>query len=109
MTSANPHDGSSRHSNVALMVTGAIATDVLKTEQTVAMLSGGDTPFVVMGKMDGNKTEQQVQVLTEKAIYDAILKMLATAKSGDQIDLAMFYLSERQIIKGLILSKEKGA
>ncbi len=109
VTSANPHDGSSRHSNVALMVTGAIATDVLKTEQTVAMLSGGDTPFVVMGKMDGNKTEPQVQVLTEKAIYDAILKMLATAKSGDQIDLAMFYLSERQIIKGLILAKEKGA
>ena len=109
VTSANPHDGSSRHSNVALMVTGPIATDVLKSEQPVAMLSGGTTPFIAMGKMEGNKTDPQVQVLTEKAIYEAILKMLATAKSGDQIDLAMFYLSERQIIKGLISAKEKGA
>ena len=109
VTSANPHDGSSRHSNVALMVTGAIATDVLKSEQPVAMLSGGTTPFVAIGNMEGVKTDPQVQVLTEKAIYEAILKMLSTVKSGDKIDLAMFYLSERQIIKGLISAKEKGA
>ena len=91
------------------MVTGAIATDVLKSEQPVAMLSGGTTPFVAIGNMEGVKTDPQVQVLTEKAIYEAILKMLSTVKSGDKIDLAMFYLSERQIIKGLISAKEKGA
>ena len=108
VTSANPHDGSSRHSNVALMVTGPVAADVLKSEQVVAMMSGGITPFVAMGKLDGDVNEPQVQVLTEKAIYDAVLKMLESAKANDQIDLAMFYLSERQIVKGLIAAKERG-
>ena len=108
VTSANPHDGSSRHSNVALMVTGPVAADVLKSEQAVAMMSGGTTPFVAMGKLDGDVNEPQVQVLTEKAIYDAVLKMLESAKANDQIDLAMFYLSERQIVKGLIAAKERG-
>ncbi len=36
VTSFNPHDGSSRHSNSALLVTGNTAVDVLKTEQAVA-------------------------------------------------------------------------
>ncbi len=108
VTSANPHDGSSRHSNVALMVDGAIATDVLKTEQAVAHISGADTPFVILGKLPENTNDPQVQVLTEKAIYDAVLHMLDSAKANDQIDLAMFYLSERKIVKGLIAAKERG-
>ncbi len=40
-------------------------------------------------------------MLTEKAILDATLNLLNTAKANDQIDLAMFYLSERQIINAL--------
>ncbi len=108
VTSANPHDGSSRHSNVALLVNGAIATDVLKSEQPVAQMSGGDTPFVILGKLPENKTNPQVQVLTEKAIYDAVLKLIDSAKANDQIDLAMFYLSERKIIKDLVAAKDRG-
>ncbi|RZG47517.1 phospholipase D family protein [Acinetobacter wuhouensis] len=108
VTSANPHDGSSRHSNVALIVDGAIATDLLKTEQAVAHMSGGDMPFVILGKLPEDRNDPQVQVLTEKAIYDAVVKMLDTAKASDQIDLAMFYLSERKIVKGLIAAKERG-
>ena len=108
VTSANPHDGSSRHSNVALLVSGATAVDVLKSEQPVAQMSGGETPFVVMGDVEGEKTDPQVQVVTEKAIYDAVLKMLDTAKANDHIDLAMFYLSERKIIQGLIAAQGRG-
>ena len=108
VTSANPHDGSSRHSNVALLVNGAIATDVLKSEQPVAQMSSGDTPFVVFGKLPENKANPQVQVLTEQAIYEAVLKLIDSAKANDQIDLAMFYLSERKIVKGLIEAKERG-
>lgn len=90
------------------MVDGATATDILKTEQTVAHMSGGDTPFVAFGKLPENSNDPQVQVLTEKAIYDAVLNMLASAKANDQIDLAMFYLSERQIVKGLVAAKQRG-
>ena len=109
VTSANPHDGSSRHSNIALMVDGATAIDILKSEQPVAHMSGGDTPFVVVGKLPENPNDPQVQVLTEAAIYKAVLNMLETAKANDQIDLAMFYLSERKIIKELLAAKQRGA
>lgn len=109
VTSANPHDGSSRHSNIALMVDGATAIDILKSEQPVAHMSGGDTPFVVVGKLPENPNDPQVQVLTEAAIYKAVLNMLETAKANDQIDLAIFYLSERKIIKELLAAKQRGA
>lgn len=109
VSSMNPHDGSSRHSNVGLLVQGHTAIDVLKTEQAVGQMSGGDLPGVVIGDVKGDTTLPQVQVLTEKAIYDAILEMLQSAKANDQLDLAMFYLSERQIIKQLIQAHERGA
>ena len=108
VASMNPHDASSRHSNVALLVDGNTATDVLKTEQVVVMMSKGDVSGVVVGDFDGDKNLPQVQVLTEKAILDATLKSIESAKKNENIDLAMFYLSERQIVKALISAKERG-
>ena len=108
VTSMNPHDGSSHHSNVALMVTGNTAIDVLKNEQAVGRMSKGDIPVVIVGEFEEAKEFPQAQVLTEKAILDATLKLIETAKSGENIDLAMFYLSEREIVKELIAAKQRG-
>lgn len=52
VTSANPHDGSSRHSNVALVVNGATAADVLQTEAAVAQMSGSSTPSLILGDFE---------------------------------------------------------
>lgn len=108
VTSANPHDGSSRHSNVALLVLGNTAIDVLKTEQAVGRMSKGDIPMVIVGEFEAEKSLPQVQVLTEKAIYDETIKLIETTKPKEQIDLAMFYLSERHIVKALIAAHERG-
>lgn len=108
VTSANPHDGSSRHSNVALIVTGNTAIDVLKTEQAVGRMSKGDIPMVIVGEFEAEKSLPQVQLLTEEAIYQATLTLIKTAKPQQQIDLAMFYLSERQIVKALIAAHQRG-
>lgn len=108
VTSANPHDGSSRHSNVALIVTGNTAIDVLKTEQSVGRMSKGDIPMVIVGEFEAEKSLPQVQLLTEEAIYQATLTLIKTAKPQQQIDLAMFYLSERQIVKALIAAHQRG-
>ena len=108
VTSMNPHDGSSRHSNVALVVTGNTAIDVLKTEQVVGKMSKGDVFMVIVGEFEANKQQPQVQVLTEKAIYEATLKLIESSQKNDQIHLAMFYLSERQIVKALISAHERG-
>ena len=40
VTSANPHDASSAHSNVALRFTGALAGDIVASEMAVARFSG---------------------------------------------------------------------
>ena len=108
VTSANPHDGSSHHSNVALVVDGPTAIDVLKTEQAVAQMSQGSSPFVIMGGFTEDKSLPQVQVLTEKAIYDAVLKMIHEAKAKEHLDMAMFYLSERKIIEALKQAQQRG-
>lgn len=108
VTSMNPHDGSSRHSNIGLLVWGSTAVDILKTEQSVGMMSQANMPAIVAGDFQADSSQPQVQVLTEKAIYDAILNLIQTAKANEQIDLAMFYLSERKIIKSLIAAHERG-
>ena len=108
VTSANPHDGSSRHSNVALLVSGPTAMDLLKTEQSVAQMSAGSSPMMVMGEINASHQAPQVQVLTEAAIYHAVVDLLQTAKANDQIDLAMFYLSERQIVNDLKAAQKRG-
>ena len=108
VTSMNPHDGSSRHSNIGLLVWGSTAVDILKTEQSVGMMSQANMPAIVAGDFQADSSRPQVQVLTEKAIYDAILNLIQTAKANEQIDLAMFYLSERKIIKSLIAAHERG-
>ncbi|MCO8045908.1 phospholipase D family protein [Acinetobacter bohemicus] len=108
VTSMNPHDGSSKHSNIGLLVWGRPALDILATEQTVGMMSKASMPAVIAGEFEADKTQPQVQVLTEKAIYDAVLNQIQTAKADDQLDLAMFYLSERKIIKSLIAAHERG-
>ena len=108
VTSANPHDGSSHHSNVALVVDGSIAMDVLQTEQAVAQMSQGASPVVIMGQMDEDQSLPQVQVLTEKAIFDAVLAMINGAKKHDHLDMAMFYLSERNIVEALKQAQQRG-
>lgn len=49
-----------------------------------------------------------MQVLTEGAIYEAVLKLINTAKPKEHLDLSMFYLSERKIIKALKSAQERG-
>lgn len=44
-------------------------------------------------------------MLTEGAIYEAVLKLINTAKPKEYLDLSMFYLSERKIIKALKVPK----
>ncbi|QSG84091.1 phospholipase D family protein [Acinetobacter indicus] len=108
VTSMNPHDASSHHSNVALVVKGNTAVDILKTEQSVALMSGSNIPGVIVGEFQAAATEPQVQVLTEKAIYDATLNLINSAKANEQVDMVMFYLSERQIVKSLFAAHERG-
>ncbi|SNC75920.1 Phosphatidylserine/phosphatidylglycerophosphate/cardiolipin synthase [Marinobacter sp. es.048] len=116
VTSANPHDGSSRHSNLGLSFKGPAVIDLLKSERAVLAMSGADTDLVdeqISQVSEGTaKTDipemPRVAVLTESAILDQALAMIHESSAGDQLDLAIFYLSHRDIVKALLDAAERG-
>jgi len=121
VSSANPHDGSSAHRNVALQFGGAAVVDLMRMERALlAMNQSSDALAVldgVLAEMPDSKSLQAaappelptIQVLGESRIHDAIVAALQSAGEGDAIDLAMFYLSERQIIQALKNAHMRGA
>ncbi len=113
VTSANPHDGSSHHSNIGISFEGPAVNDILHSEKAVIALSGGDigpveNALTSVEEKEPPLSDATVQVLTESAIRDAGLEMIQTAQAGDRLDMAMFYLSHREIIKALIQAKRRG-
>ena len=111
VTSANPHDASSAHSNVALRVSSAdLARQVYAAEMEVVRLSDGNPPFEVLPDLGEHEVDgdHKVAYLTESAIRDRILELITAAESGDEIDLALFYLSHRAIINALREAADRG-
>ena len=116
VTSANPHDGSSAHSNVGVVFDGLAAQAVLETEQAVLGLSGYNgaplcNEFVDAAAHVGGSAGDnglQMQVVTEAAIAEAAEAMISEAKSGDRLDLVMFYLADRDILYALKAAARRG-
>lgn len=115
VSSANPHDGSSRHSNIAISFTGPAVIDVLKSEQAVLNLSNQSNPVLdrLIRDVDTRQATDQapagsIAVKTESAIRDSALDMINHAKSGSQLDLAFFYLSHRDIVAALLDAHKRG-
>lgn len=100
VTSANPHDGSSAHRNVAVRFNGAAVNDLLETEKAVLAFSGASMPEIHLPVRQA-KTNTTIQVLTEGKIKLEVLRTLHSTQAGDQVDLSMFYLSDRDVVAAL--------
>lgn len=110
VTSANPHDASSRHDNIAFSFDGPAVLDLLETEASVAAFSTGRRPDWTSG-IGGSIGSRgiRIRILTEAAIRDAAIDMIEAAGTGDSLDLLMFYLSHRGIIEALVDARRRGA
>jgi len=108
VTSANPHDGSSAHRNIAIRFSGNAVIDLLKTENAALAMSG-HAPVSLPSLTPSQNTGLSVQVLTERAIKASVLEYLNATGADDQIDLMMFYLSDQDIIDALVAAKNRGA
>lgn len=108
VTSGNPHDASSRHSNNALRFSGAAALDLLASEVAVLRFSSkldtSDWPAAVPASPGAGP---QLQILTEGAIRDALLKLVDSAQPGDRLDLEVFYFSHRPLIEALLRAQQR--
>jgi phosphatidylserine/phosphatidylglycerophosphate/cardiolipin synthase-like enzyme len=108
--SANPHDGSSAHGNIAVKVSESLYQDAIVSEQSVAAFSRVELPtlstaYAATPRVGG---DAHVELLTEGAIKEHLVTALRKLTSGDSVDMAMFYLSERTIVKELIAAAKRG-
>ncbi|NNG16400.1 MAG: phospholipase [Gemmatimonadales bacterium] len=106
--SANPHDASSFHSNVAFAMRGAPCADMLQAESAVLELSGGPMPSSGVEPVPEGDAAVSAQYLTEGQIQRRILEEIASLSSGDRLDIAMFYLSDRTVIRELLRAADRG-
>ncbi|MGH8027171.1 MAG: phospholipase D-like domain-containing protein, partial [Pseudoxanthomonas sp.] len=113
VASANPHDGSSAHGNVAVRFRGPAAFDLLQSERAVVAMSGAswpqplasvEPPTRAAGPADGIQT----QIVTEGRIRDALLASVASAKLGERLDIAVFYFSHRGLAKEVAAAQQRG-
>lgn len=108
ITSANPHDASAWHSNIAFVVQGAVLQDIVEAEAAVAGLSGDSLPgWEITARPESG--EAQLRLLTEGRIKARLLKALARCGRGSSVRMAMFYLSDREVITGLLEAAARGA
>ena len=124
--SLNPADGSSAHSNAALMIKGQPVLEALQTELTALRWSIKRKQNVIVGATsmaafkadsierkagkvssssdtspDGSPDIPTVQWLTEGTIAEAVIDLLGEAGPGNEVRVAIFYLSERRVIDAL--------
>lgn len=123
VTSANPHDASSAHDNVALRVRGPVARDLLDSELAVAEMSVQDADSrraldeirrwadsrATLAPSEAMDAGPRVALVTEGGILEAVLETLHAAGAGDRVDLLMFYLSERHVLDALVGAAQRGA
>ncbi len=109
VTSANPHDASSRHDNVALRFSGQAALALLASEEAVAAFSGAEAAIEAPPWMaetpDGGDA---MRILTESRIRDAAQALLDGASPGDRVDIAMFYFSHRGLVQAVLAAHRRG-
>lgn len=112
VTSANPHDASAFHSNIAYAIQGPLLNDLLASEKAVAEMSGYDTAifdsFEIKSDVAESDDTYTVQLLTEGKIKEALLSTITEAKYEDYIKIGMFYLSDRDVINALTDADSRG-
>ena len=108
LLSANPHDASGFHSNIAFDVQGPVCADILESERAVAAFSGHDFPTHVMDAWADLEGSSTMRLLTEGGIRIALIDELDATGAGDRVDVAMFYLSGRRVIGAIKSAARRG-
>lgn len=111
ITSANPHSASSAHWNVALRVDGSGSEMVCEAESAILKFSGAEEVAASLPAFEASaniSTGHRIELLTERKIKDKVLDLLARAAPGSRIDLCMFYLSDKVVVKAFAKAKKRG-
>lgn len=128
VSSANPHDGSSAHRNIAVKFSGAAVKDLLNSERSLLQLSKANAALTLIDNSFNALDAAQfvsagsgaavsgvadpgtagIQIISESRIRDSVLAAIDGTGKGDRIDMAMFYLSHRKIVRALADAAKRG-
>lgn len=111
VTSANPHDASSAHSNIALRFSGALAGDIVGSEMAIARFSGWRGNVYVAAAESVAAPDTQgitLSFITEGAIRRHLLEAVGSTRSGDSVSIATFYLADRKVVAALLDAADRG-
>ena len=105
VASANPHDPSAHHSNVAMVFHGKSMEDLIRSES----IFFDKLPDVIENfKAEEVTSPYKLKVITEGKIYDEISKNIRESKEGYEINLGIFYISEFRILRELGEAAKRG-
>jgi phosphatidylserine/phosphatidylglycerophosphate/cardiolipin synthase-like enzyme len=121
--SFNPADGSSAHSNIGVRVRGPLALEALESElQLIRWSHESAFPEKLLPKeIDQIETISKqvpaatrdggvrVKWITEGAIRKHLIELLEGAKPGDDVMIALFYVSDRGVIEAVKQAARNGA
>lgn len=106
VSSSNPHDPSSNHSNVAVSFYGKAMEDLIKSELG---LVEKDYPNIKSFKAENKKApDADLRIITEGKIYDALRDNISKAEKGDKINIAIFYIADRKLLSELAEASKRG-
>lgn len=106
VSSSNPHDPSSLHSNVAVKFYGPSMEDLIKSELILV-----ENPPELISNWKSEEVEDgdvKITVITEKAIFNSLKNHIAKSDKGDKIWLGIFYISDFDILKELGEATKRG-
>jgi len=132
--SANPHDGSSAHRNIGMSFDGLVAADLLELERQLLLLTvenerhkpNGENAVAALAQLDSlletfdqsnndyieasqdSSNSTNIRVITESAILRAVVAAIDTSVKDNEVDIVMFYLSHRKIVKALKRAAARG-
>lgn len=101
VTSANPHDASAYHSNIAYRLNGEPVQYLLEAEKSVAKFSGYEIEVQYKNNQNESREETEIKILTEDKILYQIINSIKETERGDTIQLGLFYLAHRGVVQEL--------
>ena len=106
VSSSNPHDPSSKHSNVAVKFYGQAMEDLIKSELG---LVADKYEKIEAFKAEAVPDEDiKIRAISEKKIFDALEENILKAEEGDQINIGIFYIADRKLLKSLADASKRG-
>jgi phosphatidylserine/phosphatidylglycerophosphate/cardiolipin synthase-like enzyme len=112
VTSANPHDASSGHSNVAVRFSGELVREIAQSEMALARISGWQGHVYISAPARAEPAAAadalRLSFLTEGAIRQHLVDAIDATRNGERVQIATFYLADRKVIAALLDASGRG-